>query len=484
MKEHYREIVKHSAVYGVGQILSRVASVLLLPIYTYYLRPADYGTIAILDLTGSILGVLIGGGIVAAAGRYHFDTDDPQAQATVWGTSLALVVAAATLLVVPAFALRGPLAMIALGAEEPAGARYFALALPTVWLAAVSEVPDRYLRIQKRSTMTVVISMGGLFLNIALNVYFLAVAGWGVAGVLMGNLITNVATAAVRLAIMARTCWPAHYDPALARMLWRFGWPMVATALLAMSMHQADRYLLRLFVDLNQIGVYSLAYTIGQGLNGLLLTPFAAIWGVVMYEIARQPDAKAVFARVFEYFVYVLLLILFGVSLFIHPIIRLVAAPEYAAAAELVPIVCLGFVFFSVHAHFSVPAYLAKQSVSLIVVYAAAAVANIVFNILLVPPFGLAGAAWASVAGYVVFSAVALVRYRRIDRIDYPLARCTVVMGAMVASYAGCRYLESLHPGSRWSFVTPALVWLAWAVVLAYPALRRELRWPPLAATS
>ena len=483
MKGQYREIVKHSAVYGLGQILSRVASVLLLPLYTYYLRPADYGTIAILDLTGSVLGILIGGGIVAAANRYHFEATTPQAQTTVWGTSLALVAVAATLLVVPAMALRDPLALLALGAEEPSGALYFALALPTVWLGAVSEVPDRYLRIQKRSWLTVVISTGGLLLNIALNVYFLSVAGWGVAGVLTGNLIANGVTTAVRLALMVPTCWPFRYDAPLARVLWKFGWPMVASALLAMSMHQADRYLLRLFVNLDEIGVYSLAYTIGQGLNALLLTPFAAIWTVVIYEIAKQPDAKRVFGKVFEYFVYALLLILFGVSLFIHPILRLIAAPEYSAAADLVPIVCLGFVFFSVHAHFSVPAYLAKQSVSLIVVYAAAAVANIVFNLLLVPPFGLAGAAWASVAGYVVFAAVALVRYRQIDRIEYPLVRCAAVTAAMVVSFAACRYVESLRPGSAWELVTPALVWSVWAAGLAYPALR-ELRWPPLVATS
>ena len=159
------------------------------------------------------------------------------------------------------------------------------------------------------------------------------------------------------------------------------------------------------------------------------------------------------------------------------------AAPEYAASADLVPIVCLGFVFFSVHAHFSVPAYLARQSVSLIVVYAAAAAANIVLNLLLVPPFGLAGAAWASVAGYVVFAAVALVRYRQIDHIEYPLVRCAVVTCAMVASFAACRYLAWWRPSSIWDLATPALVWTAWAAGLAYPALR-ELRWPPLAAAS
>ena len=66
MKSHYRDILKHSGVYGLGQVLSRLASVLMLPLYTHYLRPADYGTIAILDLTAGVVGIIIGGGMVSA----------------------------------------------------------------------------------------------------------------------------------------------------------------------------------------------------------------------------------------------------------------------------------------------------------------------------------------------------------------------------------------------------------------------------------
>lgn len=485
MTTQYRDIIKHSAVYGAGQILTRVASVVLLPLYTHYLRPADYGAMAILDLTGSVLGILIGGGMVAAANRYHFDSDDPRAQAEVWWTSLLVLAAAATVLLAPAFLLREPLARLTLGAEQPAGALFYALVLPTVWLTAIAEVPDRYLRVRKWSWLVVVISLGGLALNIALNVYFLTVKEWGVAGVLLGNLLTALATAAVRCAIMARACRPVHVRAEMAGHLWRFGRPMMATALLAMSMHQADRYVLRFFLPLDEIGVYSLAYTIGQGVNALCLIPFAAIWGVVMYEIARHPDAKRIYARVFEYFVYVLLLALLGVSLFIDPLLRLLVSSDYSGAAALVPIVCLGFVFFSLHAHFSVPALLAKQSDRLVVVYASAAVTNVALDVLLVPLFGLPGAAWASVGGYAVFSGVALMRYRAIDRYDYPLARCSAVLAAMVASYVACRYVGTLPLPVAWSIVTPASVWAAWAVALGYPLLKKHaFRIQDLAAAS
>jgi len=475
MKPQYRDIIKHSGVYGLGQVLARLASVLLLPLYTHYLTPADYGCIAILDLTAGVMAILIGSGMVAAANRYHFDSDDPRAQDLVWWTGLAVVTATATALVVPAILARDVLAYITLGRQEPAGAYFYALVLPTLWFATISQVPDRYLRVRKWSWASVAISSGQLLLNIALNVYFLTVMHLGVAGVLWGNLITGVTATAVRCAILAWACWPFGIQWGLAGHMWRFGAPMVVTALLATAMHQADRYLLRLFVGLDQIGVYSLAYTIGQGVNALCLAPFSAIWAVVMYEIAQQPEAKQIYARVFEHFVYALLLTLLGVSLVVTPLLAVFVSPEYIAAGPLVPIVCLGFVFFSLHEHFSVPAYVAKKTVGFVFVYAAAAVANIVFTLFLVPVMGVAGAAWASVVGYAVFSGVGLMRYRQIDRFEYPLARCGIVLLAMVASYVGCQFIATLRAGLAWRFGTSSLVWTVWAVTLLYPIVKKQL---------
>ena len=59
-----RELLKHSSIYAIGQVLTRMVSVLLLPLYTHCLSPADYGVVGILDTTAAILSLMIGGGMV------------------------------------------------------------------------------------------------------------------------------------------------------------------------------------------------------------------------------------------------------------------------------------------------------------------------------------------------------------------------------------------------------------------------------------
>ena len=92
MRTIYQGLLKHSAIYGIGQVLSRLASVLLLPVYTSYLTLADYGVIAILDFFAGILAILIGAGMGRAATRFHFEAKDESERSQVWWTGLAFVV--------------------------------------------------------------------------------------------------------------------------------------------------------------------------------------------------------------------------------------------------------------------------------------------------------------------------------------------------------------------------------------------------------
>jgi hypothetical protein len=70
---------------------------------------------------------------------------------------------------------------------------------------------------------------------------------------------------------------------------------------------------------------------------------------------------------------------------------------------------------------------------------------------------------------------------RRIERYDYHLSRLALVLGAMVVSFVGCHYAGKL--GVVWSLVTPAFVWIAWAVALFYATAWNQLRVPRLATS-
>jgi O-antigen/teichoic acid export membrane protein len=472
MNPQYRELIKHSGVYALGTILTRIVSVVMLPINTRFLTPADYGTIAILDLTAAILGIVFAGGMTSALGRFHHDGDTDEHRNTVWWTGLTMVAAMTAVFVLPALLFREWLARVTLGAETADGGLYYALVLSTLWFSVIINVAALYLRVRKWSWSAVILALITLVINVLLNIYFLT-RGWGITGILAGNLITLVGMSVVRLAIVMRYCGPFRFDNAIGWEMLRFGAPIMIIALLGTAMQQSDRYLVRKYVDLGSVGMYYLAYQLGQGINSLVLAPFGMIWGTVMFDIAREPDHKTTFARIFEYYFYGVLLLMLGVSLFIEPIIRVFATADYLGAAPLVPIVCLALVFSSLDMHFKVPAMLAKRTLGLLPPTLAGVAVSIGLNIWLLPIFGVLAAAWVSVASYTVFAGATLLQARRIDEYHYPLVRCGMVLLAMVASYVACTYVGRAGVAPAISVGLPLVVWLAWAGALTYPLFKR-----------
>lgn len=469
----YRDILKHSAVYGLGQVLARLASFLLLPLYTSYLSPEEYGCIAILDLTVAVLGILIGSGAVAAISRHHFEAQNEKERNQVWWTGASFLAVAATTVVAPAWLSRDILARVTLGLENGEGGYFYAIALPTLWFTAVGWVADAYLRVRKWSVLSVCLSLCRLFINVALNVFFLVNLGMGVAGVLWGNLITGGLMMLISFTIFVYDRGTYAFHLPLVSKLWRFSVPLIGVAFLQLVMRQADRYFLRVFLDLHEVGVYSLASNIGQAVNTLCLLPFASIWGVVVYEIAEQSDAKRTYARVYAHFTYGIMVAMLGACLFARPLIELMAAPDYLPAADLIPLICLGQLFFSLNTFFNIPALVAKKTSSLLPGNLLGAVVSLLGNVLLIPLLSGGGAAWASVLAFGVLSATTLLMCRRIDRIDYSLVRSGLVLTGMGLCYVGYRSLGYFELSDASLCAVGGLTWAGWAM----PLVGRVARW-------
>ncbi len=386
----HRDLLKHSSIYSLGEILTRLTSLLLLPIYTRYLAPADYGVMAIIDLLTGLLAIVLGGGLASAVSRFHFDYEDEQSQRAVWWTGLTFVAVVGGIGFAPSWLLREQLAGWTLGESVVNGGQFYTLALGTMWLACIEQIPMVYLRVRKWSGRFVLLSLFRLGLNIALNLSFLA-QGWGVAGVLWGNFLTGVVLAFVSVGVLAWELKRFQFDVPLLRKMLQFGSPLIVIAFLSLLMHQADRWILHRYVSMAEVGIYSLAYRIGQGLNQILLLPFASIWGVMIYEVAKQPNAKSVYARVFGYYTKFASLFLLAGALGSRMLISIVATEEYAAAADIIPVILLAYLAFSWNDHFRIPVLLKKRTLSMVPVSVTATVVNLAANFALVPLVGWNG---------------------------------------------------------------------------------------------
>ena len=464
----HRDLLKHSSIYSLGEILTRLTSLLLLPIYTRYLAPSDYGVMAIIDLLTGLLAIVLGGGLASAVSRFHFDYEDEQSQRAVWWTGLTFVAVVGGIGFAPSWLLREQLAGWTLGESVNNGGWFYTLALGTMWLACIEQIPMVYLRVRKWSGRFVLLSLFRLGLNITLNLSFLA-HGWGVAGVLWGNFLTGLVLATVSVGVLAWELKRFQFDVPLLRKMLQFGSPLIVIAFLSLLMHQADRWILHRYVSMAEVGVYSLAYRIGQGMNQILLLPFASIWGVMIYEIAKQPNAKSVYARVFGYYTKFASLFLLAGALGSRMLISIVATEEYAAAADIIPVILLAYLAFSWNDHFRIPVLLEKRTLSMVPVSITATLVNLAANFALVPLWGGAGAAWATVITFTTFTGLGLYLYQRGERYPYRFAESFGVVVGIAATYGICRWTTN---GVDWqSVVVGGVAWLAWAVVLfAKPA--------------
>ncbi|HIF00070.1 MAG TPA: hypothetical protein EYQ63_24455 [Fuerstia sp.] len=183
-------------------------------------------------------------------------------------------------------------------------AGYFVvLTLLKIWFGTIQNLLNVYLRVQKRSVLFVSIATYRLLLSIALNVYFLLTLKMGPAGFLLSALIVTALNAIVLMGIFLAERGRCRFDGELLTRMLRYGAPLILSGLALMLMHEADRYLLRVYGTMEQVGVYSLAHRFGFAVHALCLVPFLSVWQVSIFEMAKQPDSTATFRRAFDWFV-------------------------------------------------------------------------------------------------------------------------------------------------------------------------------------
>lgn len=433
LADRLKTLLKHSSIYSLSWVASSAAGILLLPVYTAYLTPADYGIVQILDYSANILKIAIVSGQIAAVYRFFGDAETEAEKRAVVGTGYLYVAAVGAVVLAGILAVQGPLGTAILG--PGADPTYLRLALGILFCDLLILVPTAYFAARRRPGVYLLYSLGKLVLGIAANLYFIVFKGLGAEGMLLGNLTSSAVFAVLMSAHLAAANGLPFGRGLLGKML-RFGMPLVPGVVASSVTQVADRYFLRVFQGLDQVGIYSLGFKFPFLLFSLIGTSFKLAWSSnMMYEIAKEPDAKWQFSRVATYYFTAFAFLMFGMAVFSTSIIRLLAAPEYQDAARVIPVVCISMALFSFHQFVSIGAYVTGRTGVLPAGYIAALLVSLGLNYLAVPRFGYMGAAWASVATYATFNAVNHALCRRIYRIEFQHVRMLKVTVASVGLF-------------------------------------------------
>ena len=421
-----RRLGRHSAIYGLGGLVSRIIAVLLLPLYTRYLTPADYGRVETLVALTTVLTIVLRAGISSAFFRFYFDATDDAGRLRVLRTSFWFTMAASTIGLLLLVALAEPVSTILFG--DGGDADLVRAAGVALWAQMNYEQLTALFRVEERSVAFVCASLTNVLLTIGTTVLLVVVLDKGPLGVIAGNF---TGTLLVYLALLGyrREQLGLQLDRPLLREMNRFGIPLVPTALFLWLTNFSDRFFLLELADATEVGLYSVGVRIASAMV-LLLTAFRAAWPAFAYSIHDDDEAKRTYAWVLTYLVVLTAWVATGLALLAPWVVRLLTNPDFYSASRVVGPLAFAAVAFGGYIVIAIGIGRARRTQFNWVITGAAAAVNVALNLMLIPPYGMMGAAVATVAAYTTMFLGMAWWAQRIYPVPYQWRR--VVTGALV----------------------------------------------------
>ena len=428
-------MARKALVYSLGPWTNRAVGVLLVPVYTRIFAPEVYGVIALMTATLALAKLGLALGVDSAVNRYYQDTDDPIERRRVATTGLVIRVAAASVFSMAVLPFAQPVSVLVF--REDGYADVVQLALWALPFAIAFSYCQYLFRFNFRPWPYTFTSMGSLACNVSLTLWFILGLEMGLKGIYLAQLITAVSLSAATLWAV-RGYLGLSISKAVIVRLMRFGLPLVPAALSLFIIQMSDRYFLVHFADLNEVGLYGIAFSVAS-VVALITAGFSPVWAPFVYSTFRQPGAPATFARVFDLYATAVLWMALLIGAFAVEILRLLTTEAYMAAYAVVPLLVGAAAVYAIGDYFPVGIGIAKKTGDKAWAGAAAAVTNIVLNAALIPGWGAMGAAGATLISYVVLAAVQMWRSQQHYFVPYRFAR-QVALWAVAAAAMGLAY--------------------------------------------
>ncbi|MGH7678905.1 MAG: lipopolysaccharide biosynthesis protein, partial [Gemmatimonadaceae bacterium] len=335
-------IGRHAVLYAIGQILSKAVAFLMLPIYTSYLSPADYGVAALIEMTLDVIAIVAGAQIAQGVYRFYHKADTPEEKRRVVSTTMTAMAVSFGIMGAAVYLFAAPLSRLVF--KSDAHADLLHLAAISFALQSLMLVPTAFARVQERSGLVVGSTLLKLVVQVGLNVTFIVGMGLGVKGVFLSTLFSNLVIG-LWLGWWAVRQVGLGIDPAILRSLIRYGVPLIGVQAATFTMTFSDRYFLQAAGGEAAVGLYNLAYQFGFLLLMLGFVPIEMIWGPRRFQVARGPNPSPVLAKAFRLINVSMFTIGVGIALFVGDLLRIMSKPPFHPAAAVVPIILIAYVF-------------------------------------------------------------------------------------------------------------------------------------------
>jgi O-antigen/teichoic acid export membrane protein len=483
LKPRFKQLGKDAVVYGLGGIVAKGMGFFLLPLYTHYFVPADYGAIETLNVINSFLGALLVMGMDSAQSFFFFEQkqNGQAAQARVVTGILQFRLVWGSFIILVSMLLSPLLNTYFFNAKLTW--EYFAAAfLGTLFTQFANQSAEVY-RLLYKPWQYISINLGNTIVAALCSIGLITWLDWGIYGYFVG-IGTGALIAAAFGWLSIRGYWDLskwHFD--LWPRLVRFGAPFVPVSLGVYLLNTTDRWFIISYLDGGALGIYAVADKFAMML-ALLVTTFRQAWWPIAMDAIQGSDGPGLIrtmSRVYLGVSCVGLVLLTAMSPFL---VTFLTTPAYYDAAMLIGVLAWQPLNFGFQMIAGIGIWKSEKTIWSPVSLGGAVIVNIILAFILVPLFGTMGAAVATAVAYFVWNVVTLLVSEKYWRVEFPLgvfglqaltaivSSSLILLGAQSQKYS----YASLLVAAAGSFVILALTFPLSQIKWAWAEARKYIK--------
>ncbi len=387
--------VRDVLIYTLPTVLSRGIGVFLLPIYTRIASPEELGALDLFLIFGNIVSLTIALEISQGVARFIPELSHVKQRISYSSTGLYFTSFMYALFFITASTFYVELNHFITGKGEYGP--FFQLALVYIALHGFYYYFQNQLRFEGNGVSYAIVSVFYAATNLASAFIFGTVYDLGLTAILY-SMIVSVLLASLLGLFFLRSSLGLVFKLKPLKQLLNFSIPLVPSSMLIFVSLYVDRYMISFLLDLESVGHYSIALRLASAAS-LVMIGFQMAISPLVYKHYNKPDTPESLAVIFKYFAVFAVFFFLIYSLVAEELLILLTTPEFYLVANVIPLLVLALLFSNMYV-FMPGIGIRKKTHLIFLISIFAAFINIVLNYLLIPIFGILGAALATAIGY------------------------------------------------------------------------------------
>lgn len=416
-----RYLVKNTAIFAVGNLAPKIIAFFMVPIYTNVLNTSEYGVVDLINTISMIAIPFLILNISESIMRFSLDKGADYYKIM----SVGLVIALLSLLIGFFFI---PILRSFDGIKDYVWMIYFytiSLGLSQIFLS--------YLRGTER---LIQFSIGNIIQTLAiggLNVFFLCNLKLQIKGYFGAYILANLITCiyAFWIGNIKNVIRNFNIDTALAIRMIKYSFVLIPNTFMWWIINSSDRIMVTAMIGAAANGIYAISYKIPSMIQ-IFSNIFNQAWTYSAIRENESEDRDEYSNKVYYRITAMALMSGVGILAIIKPFLHYYVSAEYYIAWMYTPFLIIGYVFITMGAFLATTYTVNKNSKGFLFSSCCGAVINVILNFLLIPIFGINGAAISTGISYIAVFIYRVIDTRKYFKIDIFNKRHLMAIGILL----------------------------------------------------